>query len=152
MSPSADSLWFVDSNVLLYRVDIRDVRKNQVATHWLETLWKRDVGRVSSQVINEFYMNATRKFGEPIACGRPWMRDFAAGQSLDFSFELVERAWYWEDAAQLRYWDALILAAAEQLGCRYLLTEDFQSGREYGAIRVVNPFAADPGEFFPPSG
>jgi predicted nucleic acid-binding protein len=149
MSPSAESLWFVDSNVLLYRIDPKDAWKNQVATLWLDTLWKLDLGRVSSQVVHEFYANATRKFHAPADLARRWALDFAEGQPLDFSFELVARVWYWEDAAQLRYWDALILAAAEQMGCRYLLSEDFQSGREYGSVRVVNPFAANPAEFFP---
>jgi predicted nucleic acid-binding protein len=45
-------------------------------------------------------------------------------------------------AAQLSYWDALIVAAAERSGARYLLSEDFQADRQYGDVRVVNPFTA----------
>jgi predicted nucleic acid-binding protein len=47
----------------------------------------------------------------------------------------------------LRYWDALILTSAETLGCRWLLTEDFQEGRKYGSVEVVNPFTAAPKAF-----
>jgi predicted nucleic acid-binding protein len=48
------------------------------------------------------------------------------------------------DTAQLSYWDALILAAAQRCGARYLLSEDFQSGRHYGDVEVLNPFEHAP--------
>jgi predicted nucleic acid-binding protein len=51
------------------------------------------------------------------------------------------------DAAQLSYWDALILAAAQRSGARYLLSEDFQSGRRCGDVQVLNPFDHSPAEF-----
>ena len=49
-----------------------------------------------------------------------------------------------DDRAGVSYWDALILASAEGQGCHGLLSEDFQPGREYGPVRVVNPFVTDP--------
>jgi predicted nucleic acid-binding protein len=48
------------------------------------------------------------------------------------------------DAAQLSYWDALIVAAAERGGCDRLLTEDLQHGQRLGALTVVNPFLVQP--------
>jgi predicted nucleic acid-binding protein len=57
---------------------------------------------------------------------------------------LLERAWHWTDAAHLPYWDALILGAAEIAGCDFLLSEDFQAGRRFGAVKVLNPFTAAP--------
>jgi predicted nucleic acid-binding protein len=59
----------------------------------------------------------------------------------------VQRAWEWMDRAQLSYWDALILAAAERSGAVYLLTEDFQAGRRYENVQVINPFEHLPSEF-----
>ena len=59
---------------------------------------------------------------------------------METGAEVVERAWYWMDEAQVSYWDGLILGAAERLGCTVLLSEDFQAGRSYGLVRVVNPF------------
>jgi predicted nucleic acid-binding protein len=67
---------------------------------------------------------------------------------LEFHTAIVERAWHWTDDAGLNYWDALILAAAEAAGCRYLLSEDFQEGRRYGAVEVINPFRTGPENFF----
>ena len=51
------------------------------------------------------------------------------------------------DQAQLTYWDGLIVAAAEQAGCAWLLSEDFQAGRKLGRVTVVNPFHDRPEHF-----
>jgi predicted nucleic acid-binding protein len=59
---------------------------------------------------------------------------------VDTTLGLVQQAWLWTDSAQLSYWDALILAAAQRAGARYLLSEDFQSNRYYDEVLVLNPF------------
>jgi predicted nucleic acid-binding protein len=59
----------------------------------------------------------------------------------------MQRAWHWADTAQVPYWDGLILASAERAGCRWLLSEDFASGRRYGDVTAVNPFDAAPEDF-----
>jgi predicted nucleic acid-binding protein len=145
---AADSLLFVDSNVLLYNVDDRDLPKQRAAHHWLDTLWELGNARLSWQVLNEFYFNATGKIGTPHAAARRLMAMYIEWKVLDFSFPLLQRAWYWQDHADIRYWDALILASAEQSGCRWLLSEDFQEGRNYGSVRAVNPFRTSPVELF----
>jgi predicted nucleic acid-binding protein len=146
MTPHA-SLWFVDTNVLLYRYDSVNTSKQRAAQDWLETLAARRAARLSWQVLNEFYDNATRKGGVSRAAVRAAASHFVTWEPVGFNLELIERAWYWSDHAQLRYWDALILASAETLGCRWLLTEDFQEGRKYGSVEVVNPFTAAPKAF-----
>ena len=50
------------------------------------------------------------------------------------------------DRAGIPYWDSLIVAAAEVAGCSYLLSEDFQEGRKFGSVTVVNPFHSSPSE------
>jgi predicted nucleic acid-binding protein len=62
----------------------------------------------------------------------------------DVTITLIERAWHWSDQAQLTFWDALILAAAERMRCRYLLSEDFQAGRTFESVTVLNPFETAP--------
>ena len=59
----------------------------------------------------------------------------------------TQQAWNWMDSAQLPYWDALIVAAAERCGARYLLSEDFQANRRYADVEVLNPFERSPSEF-----
>jgi predicted nucleic acid-binding protein len=75
------------------------------------------------------------------------VEDISQWRPVDASLGLVQRAWYWVDAAQLPYWDALILAAAQRSGARYLLSEDFQTARRYEDIQVLNPFEQSPTEF-----
>jgi predicted nucleic acid-binding protein len=45
---------------------------------------------------------------------------------------------------QLAIWDAVILAAAAEAGCRLLLSEDMQEGFTWGGVTIVNPFAPMP--------
>lgn len=143
---SADKLLFIDTNVLLYRYDTSDVGKQRSARLWLDLLWDRGDGRLSWQVLNEFYVNATGKIGAPAATIRAAVETYAEWKPAEFTLGQMRRAWHWRDQAGLSYWDGLILAAAEQLGCRWLLSEDFQHGRQYGSVQVVNPFRTDPPE------
>jgi len=139
--------FFVDSNVLLYSVDPVASAKRAGATEWLHALWAAGAGRLSWQVLHEFYWNAVQKMRLDPARARQIVEDIGHWKPVDTSMGLLEQAWLWSDRAQLPYWDALILAAAERSGARYLLSEDFQSGRRYGEVQVVNPFAHGPREW-----
>jgi len=145
---AADNLVFVDTNVLLYELDGADPAKQLASRRWLDALWQERAARVSWQVLNEFYVNATRKTGVPAATCRRLVETYLLWKPAEFSLPLLWRAWYWADHAGITHWDALILAAAERSGCRWLLSEDFSHGRKYGSVQVVNPFRSDPGEFF----
>jgi predicted nucleic acid-binding protein len=140
------SVVFVDTNVLLYGVDDRDLGKRDRARAWLLACWERRCGRLSTQVLNEFYANARRRFSSALSQGEaraivrryqnwsPWLIDQAT----------VESAWAAESRYQLSYWDALMVAAARHQGCTLLLTEDLQHGQQLEGIRVVNPFVEGP--------
>ena len=143
--PAADR-FFVDTNVLLYSVDPADAGKQRRAWEWLQPLWEHGCGSLSWQVLHEFYANAIRKLQVPRPEARKVVRGYAQWVPVETSLGLMEQAWHWMDQARLSYWDSLIMAAAERAGCRYLLSEDFQSGRRYRAITVVNPFHQEPGE------
>jgi predicted nucleic acid-binding protein len=146
MKGAADR-FFVDTNVLLYSVDTTDTAKHARARQWLDALWNADSGRLSWQVLNEFYSNAVSKLKTPAVRARENVETLALWQPTDFGLGLLHRAWYWSDRGGLAYWDSLILAAAETSGCKYLLSEDFQAGRKFGDLTVVNPFTSAPEEF-----
>lgn len=143
--PSASTV-FVDTNVLLYAEDQADAAKHRSALDWLRELWLRRCGRLSTQVLHEFYVNATRKLHPAMSAGdaraevrryqrwRPWLVDQAT----------VETAWALESRFALNYWDALMAAAAQQQGCAVLLTEDLQHDQRIDGLRIVNPFLAGP--------
>jgi predicted nucleic acid-binding protein len=139
--------FFVDTNVLLYAMDPADKRKHDAARVWLSSLWETARGAVSWQVLHEFYVNALRKLGAPAAKSRAVVETFAAWQPAENNLGTIRRAWHWMDLAQLSYWDSLIVAAAEQSGCSWLLTEDLQEGRKLNSVTVVSPFHSTPEDF-----
>jgi predicted nucleic acid-binding protein len=136
------ALHFVDSNVLVYRHDRDDRPRQSRARAVLEALWHSRTGRVSDQVLHEFYVVATRKLAKPVPrdVARQEVRLLMAWQPVATTQAVRERAWDLEDREALSWWDALILAAAQIAGCTILFSEDLQHGRELDGLRIVNPF------------
>ena len=137
---------FVDTNVLLYSFDVRDAVKRARSRQWVAGLWEAGRGRISWQVLHEFYANAVRKIPVSTTAARDAVSVFSRWQPCETTLGTIERAWYWMDMAQLSYWDSMILAAAERLGCGWLLTEDLQVGRSYEGVVVINPFKSTPAD------
>jgi predicted nucleic acid-binding protein len=144
---SAGERFFVDTNVLLYSLDPIDRDKQRAAQRWLAALWEEGSGSLSWQVLHEFYANAIRKVGVPKTKARATVEAFSLWHREEPGLALIGRAWHWMDEAQLTYWDGLIVAAAEQTGSAWLLSEDFQVGRKFGTVTVISPFRAEPREF-----
>ena len=144
---AAAERFFVDTNVLLYSVDPAGGNKRELAQRWADALWTSGAGRISWQVLNEFYVHAVRKVRAPAGDVRTMVEAFAQWQPTGFGLGVVQRAWYWADKTGVHYWDSLIVASAEAAGCAYLLSEDFQAGRKFDALTVVNPFRTGPEEF-----
>lgn len=142
--PSVSTV-FVDTNVLLYAVDPRDAAKQTAAQSWLRQLWLRDCGRLSTQVLNELYANVRRIAPAlPVDRARQVVRRYRAWGPWVVDDRTVDCAWDLQDRFGLAYWDALMVAAAVQQGCRWLLTEDLQHGQRIDELRIVNPFLSEP--------
>lgn len=137
---------FVDTNVLLYCFDARDRVKRGGAQAWVAWCWQRQCGRISTQVLSEFYSNARKKFSSAISAGdaRAEVRRYQHWQPWAIDHATVEAAWAIESRFNLNYWDALIVAAAQQQGCGHLLSEDLQHGQQLDGVEVVNPFKSTP--------
>ncbi len=136
--------YFVDSNVFLYIFDQLDHAKRDRAETWLARLWGDSRGALSWQVIQEFYWNALRKYRARPQQARDYVKLMSQWGPPAVTIALIERAWHWSDQAQLTFWDGLIVAAAEITECRFLLSEDFQAGRRFDSVTVVNPFETSP--------
>jgi len=133
---------FVDASILIYSEDGADRAKQQAALAWLTVLWRRGLGRTSTQVLNEFYLLATRKIQPPMPAGdaRAEVRRYALWQPWQTDHATVESAWAVESRYGLHYRDSLVVAAAQHLGCRYLLSENLAHEQHYGGVQVINPF------------
>ncbi len=136
---------FVDSNIFLYAVDSADPRKQRVARDWRAELWKTRLGRVSFQVLNEFYVNALRLKPAAGDEARAEVRDLLAWNPVVVDAALIEHGWKLQDRYPLSFWDSLIVAAAKTASCGFLLTEDLQDGQKLDGVEVVNPFLRGPG-------
>jgi predicted nucleic acid-binding protein len=135
---------FVDSNIFLYALDDADPRKQQVARSWRAELWKARLGRVSFQVLNEFYVNALRLKPSASDEARSEVRDLLAWNPVAVDAAVIELCWKLQDRYRLSFWDSLIVAAAKAALCGFLLTEDLQDGQKLDGMEVVNPFLRDP--------
>ncbi len=144
------ALVFVDTNVLVYARDTSEPEKCAAAEAWLSHLWKSGAGRVSVQVLREYYVTVTRKLvpGWAPAKARIDVRGLLAWSRDLPEASLAEEAWRIEDRHKVHWWDALIVAAAQRLGCRYLLSEDFSHGASFDTLEVVSPFERTPEQVF----
>ena len=142
MTAAMTADWFVDTNVLVYSRDAREPAKQERAAQWMAWLWETTSGRLSVQVLQEYYTTVTRKLGRPIdrADARQHVRNLMAWRPVVIDAEVLKAAWHAEDRYGLSWWDALIVGAARVAGCRSLLSEDLQAGQDLGGVVVVDPF------------
>jgi predicted nucleic acid-binding protein len=140
---SAEALQFVDTNVLVYAHDVAAGRKRERAVALLEKLVTEAAGAVSIQVLQEFFVSATRKLRKPLAPEEAaaivtdvsrWRLHSPGREDLLSAIDLHREH-------RLSFWDALIVTSASQLGCEVLWTEDLRAGTSYRGVTVRNPFA-----------
>ncbi len=134
---------FVDTNVLLYLFDAGEKAKARIAQSVLADLDPAQVV-LSTQVLEEFYWNATRKLRPPLppADAATQVVRLAAHTVVVPGVPVLLAAISRGEEDRLAFWDALIVESALSAGCDRLLTEDLQDGRTFGTLRVENPFAA----------
>ena len=132
---------FVDTNILVYAHDADAGVKRELAVEKLRQLWQTGTGRVSVQVLQEFYVNVTRKLTTTVArsTAREVVSAYGAWVREPTTAETVMRATDIAELAQISFWDALIVAAAEQVGAAQLLSEDLNEGQAIAGIKVINP-------------
>jgi predicted nucleic acid-binding protein len=134
---------FVDTNVLLYAHDASEAEKQPIARALIEELWADGSGVLSTQVLKEVYVVATRKFQPPM--GRSEAREivalYATWPVVQVDVGLILDAAALEERARLSFWDALIVEAARRAGAGRLVSEDLQGGGSIAGIAIENPFA-----------
>ena len=139
---------FVDTNVLVYARDRSEPDKQRRAAEWMGSLWDTGLGRLSYQVIQEYYVTLTSKLDPPRSTedAREDVAALGARNPVGIDHRTIEGAWDVQDRYGYSWWDALVVAAARQSGCRYLLTEDLQTGQVIDTMTIISPFAEEPGE------
>jgi predicted nucleic acid-binding protein len=137
---------FVDTNILIYAED-RDAKgKHQVARDLVVELWDNRDGVLSVQVLQEFFVNVTRKLAKPLSPSkaREIVEEYLTWRVLENTGHMLLDAIELQRKAQLSFWDALIVQAALDGGCERLYSEDLNAGQRFGSLVIVNPFAKGP--------
>ena len=131
---------FLDTNVLVYADDLDAGRKNAVARELLREALATGAGVVSTQVLQEFFVIATRKLGVEAATARRKVELLARLDVVRIEVPLILSAVDLHRLHRISFWDALVVRAAVVSGASVLYTEDLQHGPAFEGLRVENPF------------
>lgn len=134
---------FVDTNILIYAHDSDAAEKRNRAADALKKLWSDRTGRLSVQVLQEFYVTVTKKLPSTLgrAAAREVIRIYTPWVHAPTTPETVIRATELSELSQLSFWDGLIIASAEQVGANVILSEDLNAGQIVAGVRIVNPLS-----------
>ena len=137
---------FVDTNVLVSARDRSEADKQRRAAEWMGSLWETGLGRLSYQVIQEYYVTLTTKLDPPRSTedARDDVTALGAWKPTGIDHRTIEGAWDVQDRFGYSWWDSLIVAAALQSGSQYLLTEDLQTGQMIDTMTIISPFDQEP--------
>jgi len=132
---------FVDSNILIYAYDADAGAKQVLAEKCLDDLWKSQTGCLSLQVLQEFYVNATRKLHTPLPHlrARQIVQRFAEWEPIRPDLEMFLRATDLVAQKRFSFWDALIIVTALESGATTLYSEDFTAGQTIQGLKIRNP-------------
>jgi predicted nucleic acid-binding protein len=132
---------FLDTNIFVYAVDNAEADKQKLAQTVLRTT---SDAVVSTQVMNEFFVVATRKLATPLHpdTAAEVIEEMAKLVCVAVDAALVQSAIRAGRRWQLSHWDSLMVEAARHAGCDRLLSEDLTHGAVYDGLRVENPFRA----------
>jgi predicted nucleic acid-binding protein len=132
---------FLDANILVYAHDRSEPNKRAIAVEILQACWESPVPpSLSIQVLQETHVTLIRKGLSP-KVSSDTVRPFLVWNVVENRKAQFLDALLMQQTFQLSFWDASILAAAKAAEASELWSEDFQPGRNYNGIRVVNPFA-----------
>jgi len=139
---SDDNLYFVDTNILIYAFDASTGKKHQRASKLVQELWMGENGCISIQVLQEFYVNITRKAPQALdpLQASTIIRDLSNWKVHRPDTGDVLAAISIQQNNQISFWDALIVRSAQECNCETLLSEDLSHEQDYGGVKVINPF------------
>jgi predicted nucleic acid-binding protein len=131
---------FLDTSVLVYADDASAGKKQRIAQDVLEDTVKRGVATLSTQVLQEYFVIATRKLRLDAAAARRRVELLSVLDVVEVDVPTIFSAIDLHRLHAIAFRDALIVQSAAVGGCARLLTEDLQHGRAYAGVTVEDPF------------
>lgn len=130
---------FLDTNIFIYAQDAGSPDKQRKSREMIARLADSGDGVISTQVMQEFFVAATRKLGVDPLVAKGVLKTFSVFDIVQVSATLIHEAVDCSILNQLSFWDSLILAAAASAGCSTVFSEDLASGQAILGVRVQNP-------------
>lgn len=131
---------FLDANILVYAQDRDSPAKRRRSREVIASLAEAASGVISTQVLQEFYVAATRKLGVAPLAAKSVMQTFKVFEIVQTSPDLIDSAIDCSVLNGISFWDALIVAAAAASGCAIVYSEDLNPGQTIQGVRIENPF------------
>lgn len=131
---------FLDTNVFVYADDLSAGSKARRAQELIQSSYESGTAVLSTQVLQEYFVVATRKLGVDAARARRRLELMASADVVQVREDLILGAIDLHRLNRLSFWDALIVQCAAAAGCSRVLTEDLQHGQVVAGVRVEDPF------------
>jgi predicted nucleic acid-binding protein len=133
---------FLDTNILIYAYDRQAEKKHEVAKDIVRHWWEHRGALISTQVLQEFYVNVTSRIPQPLskAKARELVEQYQAWPVIANTIESIIRASEIQERYQLSFWDSLIISSAEKGGAKYVVSEDLSHNQYIAGILIQNPF------------
>lgn len=132
---------FLDTNILVYADDADSGAKRERAQQIVEAALSNGNGVLSTQVLQEYFVVATKKLGVSPESAQKKIEILSSLAVIAVDVEHIIEAIKLHRLYRFSFWDCLILRCAKAAGCRRLLSEDLQHGRTIEGVTVENPFA-----------
>jgi predicted nucleic acid-binding protein len=130
----------LDTNILLYAIDGSDKPKRKICQELLSRAEEERNGVLSTQVLQEYFAIATRKFGVDPLIVKESLGALEVHDIVVISPSLIHSAVECHVISRISFWDAMIVVAAEAALCGVIYTEDLNPGQKIRGMRIENPF------------
>lgn len=133
---------FVDTNILVYAHDAGAKNRHETARELIGELWESNLGVISTQVMQELYVNIVKKTARPLKPKQAQriISDYLRWDVVVNTGESIVQAFDIESRYRISFWDALVVQAANSAGAEILYSEDLNHGQNYDGVQVINPF------------
>lgn len=141
-----DENFLIDSNILIYALDISDKIKHNIARKILEECIKGDkVVTISSQNLAEFFVVITSKTKNKISMEDAQtliesMITIENFRKVNYAANTVYKATKLVEKNNIEFWDALIAATMIENNIKTIYTENVKDFEKIKEINVINPF------------
>jgi predicted nucleic acid-binding protein len=137
-----DGKVFVDTNIIVYAYDVSAGEKHRKAVEIMKDIWSTGFGIISSQVLQEFFVNVTRKIAKPlnVLTAKEIVKDLLKWKTVSINGEIILEAIDIHNEHKYSFWDSAIIAAAIEGGAGVLLSEDLSDKQLIKGLVIKNPF------------